>query len=138
MPQALQRYDPLDVMLPPFAPSNLACPAPYRPPDSLLFPVRSTEYLPSCYRKHCAPNPDELLMQSGNTRDCDGWRVQLSPTPSGPLQQDCAHCRRHSLPNLTQGLMRSYRSASLPVRLLRPGLLGKKRSLQDAHSDIAL
>jgi len=105
-----------DIILPPFVLGNLACPIPNRSPENPLFPARSTEYLPRCHRKRCAPSRAQWLIQSGNTQDCDAWRVQLNPTQSGPLQQDYAQSKRDSLPNLAQGLMRSYHSASLLVQ----------------------
>src|SRR5260370_1078737 len=132
LPQELQRCDPLDVMLQPFVPDDMAGPAPNRLPESLLFPARSTECLPRCYRKRCAPNRGEWLLALANAQNCDAWRVQSNPTPSGPLQQDYAHLLRDPLPNLTPRLTRAYPSAPLLVRSLRPVSLGKRRSLRDA------
>ena len=90
LPQELQRYDPLDVKLQPLVSGNMAGPAPHRLPESLLFRARSTEYLPLCHRKRCAPSRGEWLLELANTQNCDAWRVQSNPTPSDPLQQDYA------------------------------------------------
>ena len=61
--QELQRYDPLDVMLQPFAQDELADPAPYRLPESLLFPARSTRYLPRCHDADRAGLPRASIEQ---------------------------------------------------------------------------
>ena len=57
---------------------------------SLLFPARSTEYLPLCYRKRCAPNRDKWILAPANAQNGDALRVQSNPMPSGPLRQDYA------------------------------------------------
>src|ERR1700752_384337 len=110
LPQELARYDQPSTKLQPLVLENMEDRRSSRLPDNPLFLVRSTEYLPRCHRKRCAPNRAQWLIQSGNTQDCDAWRVQLNPTQSGPLQQDYAQSKRDSLPNLAQGLMRSYHS----------------------------
>src|SRR5271166_2381823 len=112
-------------MLQPFVPNELASPAPNRLPESLLFLARSTEYLPRCHRKRCAPNRGEWLLSLANTKNCDAWRVQSNPTPSVPLQQDYAQVGRKSLPKRAPGPTRTYLSAPLLARFLRSGSLGK-------------
>src|SRR5271166_5152326 len=52
-------------MLRPLVLANVADAAPHQSPESLLFPARSTEYLPRCHRKRCAPNREEPLLQPG-------------------------------------------------------------------------
>src|SRR5271165_2478978 len=90
LPQELRRYDPLDAMLQPLVPERLAFEASYRSLESLLFPARSTEYLPWCHRKRCAPRRAKWFRKPANTQNCDASRVQAIPTPSDPLQQDYA------------------------------------------------
>src|SRR5208282_1959977 len=110
----------------------MTCPAPHRLPDSLLFPARSTEYLPRCHRKRCAPSRGKWLRELANAQNCDVCRVQANPTPSVPLQQDYAQNEREPQPNLARKLMRSHHLAPLLVRSLLPSSLGKRRSLPDA------
>src|SRR6516165_5228548 len=119
-------------MLRPFVPGKLACRALHRLPEDLLFPARSTKYLPWCHRKRCAPNLGEWFLGLENSKNCDAWRVQSNPTPSGQLQQDYPHSPRESLPNLARWLMRAYPSAPLLVRSLRPVSSDRRQSLRDA------
>src|SRR6516164_2520597 len=106
--------------------------APHRLLDSLLFPARSTEYLQRCYLRRCAPNHAKGLLPLATGQNCDAWRVQSIPTPSGPLQQDYAHSCRASLPSVAPRLTHSYHSAPLLVRSLPPCPLCRRRSLRDA------
>src|SRR5262244_2135821 len=73
LPQELRRSDSLDAMLQPLVPARLAFEASYRSLESLLFPARSTEYLPWCHPKRCAPSPAKLLLTAANTQNCDAW-----------------------------------------------------------------
>src|ERR1700693_1012212 len=52
--------------------------------------------------------------------------------PSGPLQQDYAQIGLKPLPKRAPGPIRGYPSEPLLLRSLRPGSLGKRRSLRDA------
>src|SRR4029077_443244 len=132
LPQELQRYDPLDVKLRPLVPGNMAGSAPHRPLESLLVRARSTEYLPRCYRKRCAPNLGKWLPLPENAKNCGALTTESNPTQSGPLPPDYAQRKRESLRFRVPGLMRSYHSASLLVRSLPLSSLGKRRSLRDA------
>jgi len=137
LPLVLRRYDQLDVKLQPFVRDDLGGQVPYRLPDSLLFPARSTKYLPRCRRKPCAPNRAKWLPSLKNTQNCDAWRVQSLPTRNGPLRQDHAQSRPDALPNLAPGLTRSYPSAPLLLRSLPPSARGKRRSLRKCQSHMA-
>src|ERR1700686_2383387 len=119
-------------MLQPFARDYLAGPAPYRLPEDLLFPARSTEYLPRCYLTRCAPNRDKSLLALARAQNCDAWRVLSYPTPSGPLRHDCARRSRDPPHNLAPWLTRTYPSAPLLLRSPRPAARGKRRSLRNA------
>src|SRR5260370_26411220 len=119
-------------MLQPFAPDEMADPAPNRLPENFLFPARSTKYLQRCHPKRCAPNRGEWLLPLANAQNRDAWRVQSNPTPSGPLPQDYAQLPPDPLPKLAPRLMRAYPSAPLLERSLRPVSLCKRRSLRDA------
>src|SRR5271166_5122808 len=119
-------------MLQPLVPGNMAGPTPHRLPESLLFRARSTEYLPRRHRKRRAPNRGKWLLALANTQNCDALTAQSNPMPSGSLQQDYVHLPRVPLPKLAPWLMRSYHLAPLLVRSLRPGSLGKRRSLRNA------
>src|SRR6516162_313533 len=66
LPRELQGCDPLDAMLQPVVRDDLAGRAPNRFSGSLLFPVRSGEYLQRCYRKRCAPNRGESILPLAN------------------------------------------------------------------------
>src|SRR3984957_18609964 len=132
LPQELQRNDPQGTGLRPLVPGNMARLAPNLLPDSLLFPARSTEYLQRCHRKRCAPNRAKWLHSLANAQNCDAWRVQSIPTPSGPLQQDYAHIGRDPLPKRAPWLMRAYPSVPSLERSLHPSSLGKRRSLRDS------
>src|ERR1700722_16150110 len=119
LPQELPRHNPQGTGLRPLVPGNMARPAPNLLPDSLLFPARSTEYLQLCRRKRCAPNRAKWLRSLANAQNCDAWRVQSIPTPSGPLQQYHAQIGGEPQPNSARRLMRSYHLAALLVRSLR-------------------
>src|SRR5580692_9978304 len=108
-----------------------------RSPECLVFPARSRECLPLCHRKRCAPNRGVWLRTLANSQNCDAWRVQSTPMPNGPLQQDYAYIGREPPPNRAPWLMRSYASAPLLWRSLPPCSPGKRRSLR-AASPIAL
>jgi hypothetical protein len=66
------------------------------------------------------PNHGKWLLELANTQNADAWRVQLNPTPSGPLQQDYVHSKQEPLPKLAPGLVRSYPSALLLLRSRPP------------------
>jgi hypothetical protein len=119
-------------MLQPSLRDPVAVPVSHRLPESLLFPARSTEYLPRRYRKRSAPSRAQWSPGVENTQNCDVWRVRSNPMPSAQPRQAYAQSKRDSLPNLARRLMRSYHSAPLLVRSLRPGSRGKRRSLRDA------
>src|SRR5271156_488284 len=82
----------------------MTCPAPHRLPDSLLFRARSTEYLPRCHQKRCAPNRGVWLLALASAQNCDALTLQSNPMPSVPLQQDYAHLTREPQPNLARYL----------------------------------
>src|SRR6202007_3231355 len=94
LPQELQGHDPLDIMLQPAVRDDLPGPAPYRLPGSLLFPVRSREYLRRSYRKRCAPNRVESLLPLDKGANGDALTIQSNPMSSVPLPQDCAQRSR--------------------------------------------
>src|SRR5215469_17922827 len=100
--------------------------------ENLLVPARSTKCLRRRHRKRCAPNHAKGLLPLATAQNCDAWRVESIPTPSGPLQQDYAHSGRASLPTLAPGLTHSYHSALSPVRSLPPSWLCRRRSRRDA------
>src|SRR5260370_11059695 len=108
----------------------MAGPAPHLP-DSLLFRARSTEYLPRCHQKRCAPNRGVWLLALASAQNCDALTVQLNPMPSVPLQQDYAHSGRDTLQNVVPRLIRAYHSAPSLVRSLPPWSLDKWRSLRN-------
>src|SRR5262249_23659286 len=130
--QALQRYDPQDVRLQPLVPGIVAPSASSRLPDCPLFRSRLTKCLQLCHPKRCAPNPGEPLPQAANAQNADGLTVQLSLTPSVPLQLDYAQSRREPLQKLALRPMRAYHSAPLLKRSIPPWSLGKMRSLLSA------
>src|SRR6516225_7147727 len=107
-------------------------PAQHRLPEDLLVPARSTKCLRRCLRTRSASNRGKRFLALTNTKNCGAWRVQSIPTPSGPLQQNCAHSSRASLPRVAPGLTYSYHSAPLLVRSLPPCSLCRRRSLRDA------
>src|SRR5271165_564596 len=119
-------------MLQPFVLDKLVGPAPCRLPEGLLFPVRSTEYLPQYYLTRCAPSRGEWLLSPANKKNCGAWRVQSDLMPSGPLQQDYTRGSRDPPPKIAPGLMRSYPSVPLLLRSPRPSARGKRRSLRNA------
>src|SRR5215469_5520865 len=100
--------------------------------ENLLVPARSTKCLRRRHRRRCAPNHAKGLLPLATAQNCDAWRVQSIPTPSGPPQQDYAHSCRASLPSVAPGLTHSYHSAPLLVRSLPPCSLCRRRSLRDA------
>src|SRR6202040_1162738 len=106
--------------------------APYRLPEDLLFPARSTEYLPRCYRKRRAPSRAKWFLSLANTQNCDAWRVRSIPTSIGLPQQGFAHSGRDPRPKPAPWLLSSYPSAPLLLRSLRPSRRGKRRSLRNA------
>src|SRR6516164_3795728 len=116
-------------MLQPFVRETLAV---HCLPENLLIPARSTKCLRRRHRKRCAPNHAKGLLALATAQNCDAWRVQSIPTPSGPLQQDYAHSCRASLPSVAPRLTHSYHSAPLLVRSLPPCPLCRRRSLRDA------
>src|SRR5208283_813160 len=98
LPQELQRYDPLDIMLQPFVPGALAGPAPYRLAEGLLFHARSTEYLPwsAVWTSPDAQHPLIFDILSGRgglnhgwvTKDV-GWRSLAERFGLNLLTQEC-------------------------------------------------
>src|SRR5258707_3170483 len=60
--QELRRYDPHGVKLRPSVLAKMARPVSNRLPENLLFRARSTEYLPRCHRKHCAPDRAKWIL----------------------------------------------------------------------------
>src|SRR5580704_5370267 len=84
--EELQGYDPRDTRLQLLMLAKMTPPASNRFPVSLLFRARSTEYLPRCHRKRCAPNRGEWILLIANTQNCDALTVQLIPMPTVPLQ----------------------------------------------------
>src|ERR1700730_8878112 len=113
MLQELPRYDPQGARLQPLVLAKMAYPALNRLPDSLVFRPRSTRCLQLYHPKRCAPNRGVWLLQPETAQNCDGWRVQSNPMPSGPLQQSHAHTARDWQPNLARRLKRSYYLATL-------------------------
>jgi hypothetical protein len=86
--QELQRYDPLDVRLQPCVRDELAGPAPYRLPDNLLFPARSTKYLLRVYPERCAPNRGNSLRALAKVQNCDVNLMQRLPKQTGMAAAD--------------------------------------------------
>src|SRR5262249_46577544 len=98
----------------------------------LLFPARSTEYLPQCYPRSCAPNRGRRFLSLANAENGGESTARSNPTRSGPLRQDCALLPLEPRPSLAPGLIRAYHSAPWLGRSLRPTSLAKRRSLQNA------
>ena len=119
-------------MLQPFLRDDSGGLSPNLLPGSLLFPVRSRECLPRCYRKRCAPNRRKWLLSLENTQHCEELIAQLISMPSVPLQHDYSHSGRETLLYVVPGLKRSNHLAPLLVRSLPQLSLDKRRCLRDA------
>src|SRR6516162_2464075 len=111
LPQELQRYDPLGVMLQPLVSGGMARPAKHQLPDNLLVPAQSTRYLARCHRKRCVPNRGKCLLLLATLQNCDGSKGHSLPTPSAQLQQAYARNSKNPLQNLAPPLARANPSA---------------------------
>src|SRR5271165_7353319 len=119
-PEALRRYDPLDVMLQPLVLNNTACAASIQLPASLLFPPRSARCLARRHRKRCAPSREGSPRQPAKAQNADASTTRSKPRPSVPLLQDDAQSGRETRQAIVPRLTREDRSALSPRRSLRP------------------
>src|SRR5271166_3515954 len=116
--QALRRYDLLGAKLQLSMLTTLEWQGLNRLRDNPLFPVRSTQCLRPCHRKHCAPSRGERLRQAAKTQNCNALTVQLIPMQGVPLRQDYVQSGRESRQNTKRRLMSSYHSALSLARSL--------------------